>query len=297
MSKPGKAAKYRSLLYIPSNKQKFIDKAQARGADALILDLEDSILQSEKDSARISCATAIGTLKDGPSDIVVRVNGDFRTLIRDLEAVVQPGLQAVMIPKCDYPKKCVIVDELLSQLEAEANMAVGCIGIIPLLESPEGFFNAEQIAKASDRNIAILLGGEDFATSCDIEPTPETLLMARQQIVFAARAASISPLGLLDTATNYSDIDYMISIAKRASQFGFAGSTCVHPAVVPVLNQAFAPSCADIEHARQVITALQSVEEKGGGVATLNGKMIDAPIKARALKVLARAGKSNLKIS
>ena len=289
MTRSRKVAKYRSLLYIPSNKQKYIDKAQTRGADALILDLEDSIHPLEKDNARISCVAAIGVLKDGPSDIVVRVNGDFRILIHDLEAVVQPGLQAVMVPKCDYQEKCVIVDELLTQLEAEANMEEGSIGIIPILESPGGFFKAELIAKASYRNIAMILGGEDFATSCDIDPNPETLLMARQQIVFAARAASISPLGLLDTATNYSDIEYMISIAERARQFGFDGSTCVHPAVIPVLNQAFTPSSKEIEHAKKVIAAMESVERDGGGVAVLDGKMIDAPIKARALKVLARA--------
>ena len=292
MTRQRKAAKYRSMLYIPANKQKFIDKAQTRGADALILDLEDSIHPSEKDNARISCAAAIPALREGPGDLVVRVNGDIRTMVHDLEAVVQPGVKAVMIPKCDYAGKCVVVDELLTQLEAEAQMEEGSIGIIPLLESPGAFFNAEQIAKASDRNIAMILGGEDYATVCDIEPGPETLLMARQQIVFAARAAAITPLGLLDTVANYSDSEYMTSIAKKAKRFGFGGATCVHPAVVPILNQAFSPSGEEIEHAKQVVAAIERVERDGGGVAVLNGKMIDAPIKARALKVLARAGES-----
>lgn len=284
-----KPANYRSLLYTPSNQQKFIDKAQTREADAIILDLEDSIIQSEKDSARISCAAAIPSIKDGPSDIIVRVNGDFRNMIRDLEATVQLGLKAVMIPKCDYPQKCIIVSGLLDQLEAESNMEEGSVGIIPLIESPEGFFKAESIAKATDRNIAMILGGEDFATSCDIEPTPETLLMARQQVVFAARAASISPLGLLDTVADYTDAEYIFSIARRAKQFGFDGATCVHPAVVPILNKAFTPSAEEVKSAQQVISAIEAVEAKGGGVATLKGKMIDAPIKARALKVLARS--------
>jgi len=288
MIKNRKAAKYRSLLYIPSNKKKFINKAQDRGADALILDLEDSIPLAEKDNARACCVKAIETLKDGPSDIIVRVNGNFRVMIHDLEAVVQVGLQAVMIPKCDYPEKCVIVAEILDQLEAEAKIEKGEIGIIPLVESPEGFFAAEKIAKASDRNRAIILGGEDFSTCCNIEPTPETLLMVRQQIVFAARAASISPLGLLDTIANYSDTKYLTSIAERAKQFGFDGSTCVHPAVVPVLNKAFSPSSQEVEHARRVVAAIKQAEKEGNGVATLNNKMIDAPIKTRALKILAR---------
>ncbi len=292
MIRSDKAAHYRSMLYIPSNKQKFIEKAQTRGADALILDLEDSILPSEKDTARTSCTAAIGMLKDGPSDIIVRVNGDIRTLVHDLEAVVQPGLQAVMIPKCDYPGRCDVVDELLTQLELETHMEMGSIGIIPLLESPQALFNAEKIAQASHRNIGIILGSEDFATVCDIAPDPETLLVARQLIVFAARAASISPFGLMDTVAHYSDTEYILSIAEKAKRFGFTGATCVHPAAVPILNQAFTPSSEELEHAKQVIAAIEQAEKVGDGVAILNGKIIDAPIKARALKVLARTYKS-----
>lgn len=285
---------WRSLLYVPANNARFVAKAQQRGADGIILDLEDSVPDTDKANARNLCAETVAEMVDGPSDVLVRINASLRKAIPDLEKIVQPGLTAILLPKADRPDKVALLAETLDELEAERGLVPGGIKFIPMIESPAGFFAASEVATASSRAVGLLLGSEDFATEAGMEPDPETLLLPRQQLVFAARKAGLVPYGLLESAADYANLDKTRDIARRAARFGFEGSTCVHPALVPVLNQAFSPGSEQIAHARAVIATLEAAAAQGRGAAVLNGRMIDAPMRKRAERLLTRARRFGL---
>ncbi|MCR4265389.1 CoA ester lyase [Nitratireductor sp. ZSWI3] len=278
---------WRSLLYVPGNNERFIARAQSRGAGAIVLDLEDSVPDDRKAEARDMTAAAIGDLREGPSRLMVRINGGLRLAVPDLEAVVQPGLAALFVPKCEAGEKLRLISDLVSELEAERGMPVGAVGLVAMIESPRGLHSADRIACADRRVRALILGSEDFATAAGMMPTPEALLLPRQQIVFAARAAGIVPLGLLDSVANYRDAEHVAAVAQRARAFGFRGATCVHPNMVPILNAAFRPSAAETDWARGVLHAMDAAHAAGRGAAVFEGRMVDKPMLDRAREILA----------
>lgn len=276
------SASWRSLLYVPGNNDKFLSKAQTRGADALILDLEDSVPSDCKQSAREMVAEKLSYLVKGPAQVCIRVNGDLCNMADDLRAVVRVGVTAIFVPKCEDAGKVRVVAEALDMLDPMNN-----VGIVPLIESPGALIHAYDIARADKRVVALLLGSEDFATSCQLTPSEQTLLGAKQQVVYAARAAGVSPLGLLDSIASYSSAD-IEDLAVRSAAFGFSGATSVHPGNIQALNRGFSPSQSDIEWAERVMDVLDSAERKSLGAVTLDGRMIDKPVYERAQSVLAR---------
>ena len=283
---------WRSLLYLPANNERFLSKALSRGADALILDLEDSIAIAEKDNARERCKTAIAELAGHGTDITVRINAPLRLAVRDLEAVIQKGLTAVVIPKVETAGGLRLFDELISELENERNLEQGSIGILPILESPQALFHAHDVATASKRNMSLLFGGEDFANECDMVSSGGTLDMYSLQVALAAKAAGLPALGMLgDGIAHIDDHQVYLDNAKRSAKFGFTGSSCIHPLLVPLLNEAFSPSDAEIAQAQRIVDGMEQSLAKGEGATLVDGMMIDKPVYERALKVLARAPK------
>lgn len=276
---------WRSLLYVPANVARFLDKAQSRGADALILDLEDSVPEDRKAEARALLCTKWAGLCDGPSDLIVRINADMRNAVHDLEAVVQPGLSAIYLPKVSGPESINYVSQALSQLEEEQKIEVGTVKIIAMIETPSALEAAFSIATAHPRVTGLTLGSEDLATVCRMLPTPENLFGARQRIVFAARAACITPFGLLDSVANLSQ-DGLSDLVHRSRDFGFSGATAVHPDAVSILNEAFEQSDANRAWAVAVIAALDDAEKNGIGAARYQGRMIDRPMLLRAKKIM-----------
>ncbi|EPX85232.1 HpcH/HpaI aldolase/citrate lyase family protein [Salipiger mucosus] len=276
------AATWRSLLYVPGNNERFLGKAQSRGADALILDLEDSVPADRKQAARDMVAGALPELERGPSDLCLRVNGELLHLAGDLHLVAGRDLAAILLPKCEDAGKVRMVAEALDTLDP-----AGRTGIVPLIESPSGLHAAHAIAAAHPRVVALLLGSEDFAATCGIVPSEATLLGAKQQIVYAARAAGIAPLGLLDSVAAYSG-DGIGELAARSAAFGFSGATAVHPGAVAPLNRGFSPSEDDIAWAEEVVEAMEAATREGRGAVSVGGRMIDKPILERARRTLAR---------
>ncbi|WGI25210.1 CoA ester lyase [Halomonas alkaliantarctica] len=276
------SASWRSLLYVPGNNDKFLAKAQTRGADALIIDLEDSVPSDYKQAAREMVAAKLSDLIQGPAQVCIRINGDLVNMADDLRTVVRPGVAAIFLPKCEDAGKVRLVAQALDLLDPMNN-----VGIVPLIESPGGLIHAYDIARADKRVVALLLGSEDFATSCQITPSEQTLIGAKQQIVYAARAAGISPLGLLDSIANFTSAD-LEDLAVRSAAFGFSGATSVHPGNVQALNRGFSPSQEDVEWAERVMEELDRAERKSLGAVTLNGRMIDKPVYERAQSILAR---------
>ena len=242
---------WRSLLYMPANNEKFLAKAQSRGADAIILDLEDSVAPDDKLKAREICESAIPELVNGPSDILVRVNAPLRLAVRDIEAVVQQGLKGLLLPKVESAGILVAMDELLTSLENERGMNIGQIRTIPMLETPNALLSAKRIACSINRNIGLILGGEDFATSAGLNPSADTLSYPKIQMALAAKAAGLMPLGILDTFDDFSDANYMFEVAKKSANFGFEGATCIHPTMIDALNRGFSPTRREVNEAIQ----------------------------------------------
>lgn len=276
---------WRSLLYVPASSDRFLEKAQTRGADALILDLEDSVPDDTKPAARERLARHWDALARGPSELIVRINGPLLDAARDLDAVVRPGLRALYVAKARGPETLGWLAEALTGLETARGLPVGSIALIPVIEDPAALESVFGIARAP-RVVALTLGSEDFATACGMPPGPDHLAPARARIVQAAAAAGIAPLGLLDTAAV---LDGDPDLVRRSRAFGFADAAVVHPGLIAALNTGFAPSPDEVAWARAVLAALSEAQARGEGAVRLNGRMIDKPVAARARAILERS--------
>lgn len=279
---------WRSLLYVPAHVQRFVDKAHERGADCIQLDLEDSVPAAEKEQARGCIGRAAPLARRGGADVLVRINRPLALAVRDIEAAVGPDVDGFVLPKVESAEHVRLLDEHISEVESERGLAVGRSRLVVLIESAAGWLNAASIARASARIVGLNLGSEDFALDCGFEPSAETLLMPKQHLVMAARAAGVLPLGLVGSMTDFGDEAAFRANVRRSRDFGFTGASCIHPAQVPVLNQLFAPTADEIALATRTIAALEEGEREGRGAVALDGRMIDAPVAQRARRVLER---------
>ena len=218
---------WRSLLFVPVTQRRFVDGAAKRGADAIILDLEDSVAASEKERARTLVSEAAEIVSRGGADVLVRLNRPMRMTVRDLEAVVGPGVHAVALPKAESADHVRLVAEIIDELEAERGIAVGSTKMLAMVETADAFFRIHEIAKASPRLVALNLGAEDFALSAGMLPEAEGLFMPKQMCVFAARAAGIMPLGFVGTVaeSTISTASATPCAARAASDFSAPASS------------------------------------------------------------------------
>ena len=279
---------WRSLLFVPVTQRRFVDGAARRGADAIILDLEDSVAASEKERARTLVPEAAEIVSRGGADVVVRLNRPVRMTVRDLEAVIGPRVQAVALPKAESADHVRLVGEIIDELEAERGIAIGTTKMLAMVETADAFFRIHEIAKASPRLVALNLGAEDFALSAGILPEAEGLFMPKQMCVFAARAAGIMPLGFVGTVAEFRDLDGFRQTVRRSCRIGFVGASVIHPSQVAILNEEFRPGAAEIDHASRVVAAYDKALAEGVGAVTVDGKMIDVPVVERARLLLER---------
>lgn len=276
---------WRSLLFVPTNVDRFVDKAHTRGADAIVLDLEDGVAASEKEDARCRVMKATETVSQGSCDVLVRINRPWRMALKDLEATICPAVQALALPKVDSSEQVQILSEITSELESERGMAVGATQFFVSIETVAGFMHMQAIAAADERVVAIGLGAGDFSLCTGLFPGPEELTYPNLKIVIAARAAGCLPLGLLSTIDDYTDLDRFRMLARRSRRLGLRGSACVHPQQVPILNEEFSPTEEELARARRVIAAFEEASATGAGAIEVDGKMVDFPVVqgARAL--------------
>ena len=280
---------WRSSLYVPVIVERFVDKAHERGADAVILDLEDSIPPPEKARARTMVAAAAKKVGRNGADVMVRVNREWRSCIADLEAAVGPDVRGITLPKVADASHVRFVAEVLDELEAQRGMTPGHTGIVGLIETPDAYFKAREIAGASDRMLGVTLGGEDFAAACGMASDPDGLKEPSINVAIAASAAGILPLGYVGSIADFTDLEGFRAMLVRSRKLGFCGGACIHPAQVAVLNDAFSPSAEEIEHARGLLDTFDDALKKGLGAVTYRGKMIDIPIVQKARRVIATA--------
>ena len=279
---------WRSMLFVPATAPRFIAGAADRGADAIILDLEDSVAPSEKDRARTLLADAIPQVVRRGADVLIRVNRPWRLMVRDIEAAVLPGVCALMLTKVDSAEQVQAAAEMVDELEIERGLLPGSLRFVVLVETAAGFFRLEAIARAHPRIFAISLGAEDFAASVGMQAEPEGLFYPKQHTVFAARAAGIAPLGFVGSIADFRDQEAFRAIVRRSRRLGFVGASCIHPLQVAVLNEEFAPSAEEVTRATAMVAAYDAALAAGTGAVQFEGKMIDVPVVARARTVLAQ---------
>ncbi len=279
---------WRSILYVPGNVPKFIDRAHERGADCVLVDLEDSVQPAQKPQARAMLAETMAKVARGGADVAVRINRPIRLAVADIEAAVRPGLSALFVTKTESVQHLRLLDEMVTELEKERGLPVGGIGFGAMIEHPRALAHADDIAEHAPRLVAMMLGGEDFALETGSVPGDETLELPKRLVAFAAQAHGVPMIGILGTVADYSDPDaYRIS-AERARRFGFSGGTCIHPGLVAALNAAFTPKPEEVAYARKLIEADRAAAAEGRGSFSVDGKMIDIPVIDRARKLIAR---------
>ncbi len=277
---------WRSMLFVPVNVRKYVEKAHTRGADAIILDLEDSIAPGDKEAARSLVAEAAQACARGGADILVRINRPLELAVRDIEAVVSPDIKGLLLPKIDSASHVRLLAELVETVERRRGMPAGSTKFSAMIETAEAFPRMWEIAAAHPRVVAMSLGSEDFALSTGSEPDPDVLLYPKQQVVIAARAAGILPMGTIGTVATYQDLDGYREVVRRSRRFGFQGSACIHPQIVPILNEGFSPTAEEVASAERIVAAFERATAEGRGSIEVDGKMIDIPIVERAQRLI-----------
>jgi citrate lyase subunit beta/citryl-CoA lyase len=275
-------------MYVPVNVEKYVEKAHTRGADCVQLDLEDSVPAAEKEAARRLVPAAAKRVRRGGGDVVVRVNSPYEVTVKDLEFAICGDVDGIAITKAQSAEHVRRVDDCISGLEAKRGLRQGHTRLIAMIETPAAFFQMPAIAQSSARLVAMNIGGEDFALETGMEPTEETLLMPKQQMIFAARSGGLMPLGFIASVAGFGDWDAFGRMVRRSRQFGFMGAGCIHPGQVPIVNREYSPSSDEVAYARRVIEENAKAEASGRASFAIDGKMIDVPVVERARRQLAR---------
>ena len=276
-----------SLLFVPADTDRFLAKAAGRGADALILDLEDGVAHAAKPAARANLAAFVPQLQSEGAVVHVRVNNEPQLLMEDLQAAVTAGADGLLLPKIECAEQLVAIDAQLHQLEQRHGRAAA-LPLAALLESPLALCNAATIARACSRLQAMLFGVEDFCASMEIESSVEAMLLPAQTMAIAAVAAGVHPLGLPGSVADFTDLHAYRELAVRARRIGMRGAVCIHPAQVSVLNEVFGGMEEDAQHARRLLEVFDAAIAAGKGAVSHEGRMVDEPVAARARRFLAR---------
>ena len=279
---------WRSLMYVPVNVDKYVDKAHTRGADVIQLDVEDSVPPAEKAKARTLVEAAAKKVRRAGADVVVRINRPLSLAVRDLEHSICPDVDAIACTKVDSASHIRLLDELVTELEEKRGMPAGHTRFIAMVETADAFFRIHEIVRASPRIVATCIGGEDFALDNNMQPTGEALFYPKQHMVFAANSAGIMPIGFVDSVAGFGDWDKFRKMVRRSRDFGFMGAGCIHPGQVTIVNEEYTPTNDEVEYARKLVKLDQEAAAAGRGSWSLDGKMIDIPIIVRAQKLIKR---------
>lgn len=276
---------WRSLLFVPATSDRFVESALRQPADALQIDLEDSVGPDDKQMARERVAASADRFAAAGHDVVVRVNRGWRLLVRDLEASVRASVRAITLPKVPDAAMVRAVAEILLELETAAGLPPGHTGIIPMIEDAEGLHNVGDIARAHPRVLAIIVGAEDLAVSMHMSVAEDGLYVPNVMAVVAARRAGIIPLGFVGSIADFQDEDEFRRKLDRARRLGFEGTFCIHPKQVRIANAAFGPQPAEVSHARALLAEFEAQLAAGRAAFAFKGRMVDLPVveQARAL--------------
>lgn len=271
------ALDWQALLFVPVGAEKHLASAIRHRPDAVILDLEDAVAPEAKAAARAALPEAQAKLAAAGIPCALRVNGPLRAMVDDLSAADLASLSAVMVPKCDDPRG----------LQNAAELTGGKVGLIALIESPRALVRLEEIA-AVPQVQGLMLGSEDYSATLGVNPNGGALELVVSQMAVAASPRGLLPIGFPGSIANFRDLDLYDRQIARGRDLGMRAVAAIHPAQLPVIRATLAPTEAERAWAEKVLeTAAQ-----GGAVFALEGAMVDAPVLARARRILAavRAG-------
>jgi citrate lyase subunit beta/citryl-CoA lyase len=271
----------RSLLFLPATSPQLLPKATERGADALIVDLEDAVPPARKAEARPMATAALRDLAARGAELLLRVNAEQALWEEDIAAIPSGIALTVMLPKVESAAQ---VDALATALAARGQDAA----IAALVETPRGVLEAARIATASPRLCALGFGAEDYAAAIGLAPAPVSLSVPAQMVGVAAHAHGLAFWGLAGSVAETADMDAFGALVRLSRQLGFTGTVCIHPRQVPVANEGFGPTPEEIAWAGRVVAAAEEARARGQGAVLLDGRMIDRPIEDRARRWLAR---------
>ncbi|MCC7106445.1 MAG: CoA ester lyase [Chloroflexi bacterium] len=280
----------RSLLIMPANRPDMLKKAPTYGADCLIFDLEDAVPIPEKPRARQLARERLGELS-GSALVYVRVNAvDTGMLPDDLEAVVVPGLRGIRLAKTESAETVRTVDGWLTELERERSLPAGSIEIGPSLETAKGVWFAYEIASASPRVTSITCGtAQDGDLQADLGYTwsvqGEEVLYVRSRVLVAARAAGVEHL-IEGSYPNFKDPEGLAVSCEASRRLGYRGKTAIHPSQIETINRVFTPTQQELDYYRRVIEAFEEALARGSAATSVDGKLVDYAMAARAHRVL-----------
>ena len=280
---------WRSLLFVPVTAERFVAKAHTRGADVIILDLEDSIPPPEKDMARAALPAAAAVVGQGGAEVAVRINRQLEIAIPDIAAAVRPEVTALMLPKVMGPEHIKLLSEVVGAREAALGLPVGRTRFIALVETPQALPHLYAIAAADPRMAAMAIGSEDISTELEAVPGADLMYHFGMMLVAATRAAGILPLGAVGAFADFNDLDGYRKALQRSRKLGFACTSCIHPLHVPIINEEYGVAPAEADRARRLIATFEEALAKGAGAVAFEGAMIDLPVVERARRLLVRA--------
>ena len=285
----------RSMLFLPGNTPRMLINGAFLGADAIIFDLEDAVAPAEKDAARILVRNTMRYMDLGGCEVIVRINSiDTAFWKADLEQILPEKPNLILLPKTGSAADVREADACITELEDRLGLARNTVRLMPLIETALGVENAYAIASASPRVAALFLGAEDLTADlrCQRTKAGREIEYARTRLVTAARAAGVD---VYDTPfTDVNDDEGIEADAALAKALGFTGKAAISPRHVEAINRVFSPTQKEIDYAYEVMEAIRVAKEQGKGAIALYGKMIDAPIVARAEQTIAAAKEMGL---
>ncbi|WP_278571234.1 HpcH/HpaI aldolase/citrate lyase family protein [Fusobacterium ulcerans] len=277
----------RTMMFAPANNPKMLVTAHLYGPDCVLFDLEDAVKYADKDAARDLLAEALKVVDYGDTEIFARINPLSTEFGKDdVRVLVPAGLRKMRLAMCETPEQVKELDQLLTKVEKEHGIENGACKIQCSLETPLAVMNAVSIATASSRVISISFGAEDFTRTMGAERTKEgkELFVARTMVVMAAAIAGVDAID-----TVWSDLDDEEGFkeeVKTSMNLGFAGKSCIHPSQVKIVHKIFTPNKEELEKSLEIVKAAETANINKGGVITVNGKMVDIPVIAKAEKVV-----------
>jgi len=277
----------RSMLFVPGNNARRVEKALGLDADAVILDLEDAVAAGEKPAARGPVAEALDRPRSGRA--YVRVNGlATEWCYRDLVEVVRPGLDGILLPKAERASDLHLADWMLAALERERGLAPGGIDLMPIIETGRGLAAIADICGAGARTRRVVFGAADFTLDMNMQWTREEaeLAHARSAIVLASRVAGLEPP--IDTVwARLQDAEGLRASARTSRDMGFQGRLCIHPDQIAIVHEVFTPSAEEHARALEIVAAFEEAERAGLASIRVDGQFVDYPIVEKASRTVA----------
>jgi len=269
--------RYKSLMFVPASRLDLAAQAHKYNVDAVILDLEDGVASEDKNIAREKLASTVDQITKNGKQVLVRINPLENGGQNDLHALSAEQVPAILLPKIiDKNQIFAVIDywKLIGKNNDD-------LSLLPMIECPEGMFNANEIAKSCSKITALIFGSEDFAAQAGLDTTIKALTNPAQMVALAAAASDLPAYGLPGSIANYHDMGLFEETVKMAKAIGYSGSLCIHPRQVQVANKIFKPTREEITWAQTIIKQSETDGANGSDLG-----MIDAPVLTRARALL-----------